>query len=144
MQFAAAGGGGAGCPAASVYGHAEASTPLLEETLQGPVYLRSSDHKLPDLVIALHGIVNVEVSARIDSIKGGIRATFEDIPDVPVEHFAIAMQGGAKGLLTNSRNVCERTYRMKVRLGAQNKKQTTLRPRLQANCKKARKKKRGR
>ncbi len=144
VQFAAGGGGGAGCPAASIYGHAEARTPLLEETLQGPVYLRSSDHKLPDLVVALRGIVDVEVSARIDSIKGGIRATFEDIPDVPVESFAIAMQGGRKGLLTNSRNVCERTYKMKAELGAQNKKQITLRPPLGANCKVRKAKKRGR
>ena len=93
-------------------------------------------------MIALHGIVDVEVSARIDSIKGGIRASFSDVPDVPVESFAIAMQGGAKGLLTNSRNVCERSYRMKVELGAQNKKQITLQPRLGAKCK-ARKAKRG-
>jgi hypothetical protein len=135
VQFAAAGGNGAGCPAASIYGHAEARTPLLDETLQGPVYLRSSNNKLPDLVIALHGIVDVEVSARIDSIKGGIRAAFQDIPDVPVQSFAIAMQGGKKGLLTNSRNVCERSYRMKAELGAQNKKQITLKPPLTANCK---------
>jgi hypothetical protein len=43
------------CPAASIYGHAKAITPLLDAPLTGPVYLRSSDHKLPDLVADLDG-----------------------------------------------------------------------------------------
>ena len=125
VQFAAA----TACPAASIYGHAEAKTPLLEETLSGPVYLRSSDHKLPDLVADLHGIVDVEVVGRIDSIKGGIRANFESIPDVPVESFTISMQGGKKGLLVNSRNICAHTYRINAEFSAQNGKEATLRPR---------------
>jgi hypothetical protein len=128
------------CPPGSIYGHATARTPLLEETLQGPVYLRSSNHKLPDMVAALHGIVDVEVSGRIDSIGGGIRASFESVPDVPVESFTISMQGGKKGLLVNSRNICARTYRMSAEFVAQNGKETTLRPKLRANCSKAKRK----
>ena len=38
------------CPADSVYGHAVAYTPLFDEPLRGDVYLRSSQHRLPDLV----------------------------------------------------------------------------------------------
>lgn len=129
VQFAAN-----ACPAGSIYGHAEARTPLLDETLQGPIYLRSSNHKLPDLVAFLHGIVDVEVVGRIDSIKGGIRASFESVPDVPVESFTIAMQGGKKGLLVNSRNICASTYRINAEFNAQNGKEITLRPKLQAKC----------
>jgi uncharacterized repeat protein (TIGR01451 family) len=122
------------CPAASIYGHATARTPLLDETLQGPIYLRSSNHTLPDLVADLHGIVDVEVDARIDSLKGGIRASFESIPDVPVESLTIAMKGGSRGLLVNSRSLCAHDYRAVAQLKAQNGKKATLRPRLSAKC----------
>jgi hypothetical protein len=135
VQFAAGGGNGEQCPAGSIYGHAVAKTPLLDEELQGPVYLRSSNHKLPDLVADLHGIVNVEVVGRIDSIKGGIRASFEQIPDAPVESFEITMQGGKKGLLVNSRNICANTYRMNVEFKGQTGKDATLTPKVQAACK---------
>jgi hypothetical protein len=134
VQFAAGGGNGAGCPPGSIYGHAAATTPLLDETLSGPVYLRSSSHKLPDLVAALHGIVDVEVDGRIDSIGGGIRANFESIPDAPVSSFTITMRGGKKGLLVNSRSICAHTYRIDAGFKAQNGKEATLEPSLQAKC----------
>ncbi len=60
--------------------HGPAWTPLLDEPLQGPVYLRSSNHKLPDLVFDLHGLVDVEVAVRIGSERGGIRASLESVP----------------------------------------------------------------
>jgi uncharacterized repeat protein (TIGR01451 family) len=137
VQFAAD-----ACPAGSIYGHAEAKTPLLDETLRGPVFLRSSNNKLPDLVAELHGIVDVEVVGRIDSIRGGIRASFESVPDVPVESFTITMQGGKKGLLVNSRDICARTYRINAAFKGQNGKETTIRPKLKAKCGKASKAKR--
>lgn len=130
VQFAAD-----ACPTGSVYGHAVAKTPLLDEELSGPVYLRSSDHKLPDLVADLHGIVDVEVIGRIDSVKGGIRANFESIPDAPVESFTISMQGGKKGLLVNSRNICANTYKVKAEFKGQNGKEATLTPKMRAACK---------
>jgi hypothetical protein len=43
------------CPKGSIYGQARAVTPLLDQPLEGPLYLRSSDNPLPDLVVALHG-----------------------------------------------------------------------------------------
>jgi uncharacterized repeat protein (TIGR01451 family) len=134
VQFAAN-----ACPAGSIYGHAVAKTPLLDEELQGPVYLRSSDHKLPDLVADLHGIVDVEVVGRVDSIRGGIRASFEQIPDAPVETFTITMQGGKKGLLVNSRNICAHDYRLNAEFKGQNGKEATLTPQMAASCKAQRK-----
>jgi hypothetical protein len=45
--------------------------------LTGPVYLRSSDNLLPDLVVALRGPdaqpIEVELAGRTDSKHGGIR-----------------------------------------------------------------------
>jgi hypothetical protein len=122
------------CPKRSIYGHASAKTPLLEETLRGPVYLRSSNHTLPDLVAELHGLIEVEVVGRIDSIKGQIRANFESIPDAPVQSFTIAMQGGAKGLLVNSKDICAHAFRLKAHFGAQNGREATLHPKLKAPC----------
>jgi hypothetical protein len=85
VQFNAGAGNGEQCPKGSVYGKAKATSPLLDETLSGPVYLRSSEHELPDLVAALHSPkVDINLVGRIDSVGGGIRTTFEGVPDAPV------------------------------------------------------------
>jgi len=96
------------CPAASVYGHARAFTPLLADPMEGPAYLRSSGNTLPDLVFALRGQgIEVNVAGRIDSVKGGIRGTFPVIPDAPVTKFVLRMNSGKRGVLVNStRNLC--------------------------------------
>ncbi len=133
VQFAAEGGNGAGCPAGAVYGEATAWSPLLEEPLSGPVYLRSSENNLPDLVVALHGLVDIELSSRIDSVKGGIRSTFAAIPDAPVSRFVLEMQGARKGLIVNSRNLCAAPGRAKARLGAQNGRVQSTRPAVRAS-----------
>lgn len=127
------------CPPASVYGHAVARTPLFDTPLEGPVYLRSSSNPLPDLVAALRGPVlqpiEVDLVGRIDSVNGGIRNTFDVVPDAPVDTFTLTMQGGAKGLLVNSTNLCAKTYRANARFVGQNGKATTLRPPLRSACK---------
>ncbi|HEY2333555.1 MAG TPA: hypothetical protein VGH58_00920 [Solirubrobacterales bacterium] len=143
VQFAAA-----QCPAASVYGKATATTPLLDGPLSGPVYLRSSSHELPDLVVALKGQVEVVLDGRIDSVNGGIRTTFEAAPDAPVSKFTLQMQGGKKGLLVNSANLCAhpKANRAIALLEGQNGKAFDTEPALANSCKKAKRhhKKRGR
>jgi hypothetical protein len=137
VQFAAN-----ACPKASVYGWAKARTPLFTQMFEGPVYLRSSNHKLPDLVAALKGPVAFNLVARIDSKNKGIRNTFESPPDVPVSKFILYMKGGSKGLLVNSRNICNQTYRSNVNTRGQNGRLTTLKPVLKnSRCKKGKKKK---
>jgi hypothetical protein len=122
------------CPAGSVYGHAKAISPLLDKSLEGPVYLRSSNNPLPDLVVALHGEVDVDLAGRIDSVNGGIRTSFKAIPDAPVTRFVLEMRGGKKGLLVNSRNLCEAPGRADVDLNAQNGKSADQNPRLITAC----------
>ncbi len=134
VQFAAGAGNGAGCPAASIYGQATAYTPLLSEPLSGNVYLRSSDHNLPDLVAALHGLVDVEAVARIDSSHGGIRATFSETPDAPLEKVVVKMQGGKKGLIVNSTDLCTRPHRANLHLSAHNGKELSTDPLVRAQC----------
>jgi uncharacterized repeat protein (TIGR01451 family) len=138
VQFAA--NGGAGCPKAAQYGYARAWSPLVEEVLQGPVYLRSSNHKLPDLVAALHGIVDVNIVGRIDSFHGGIRSSFETVPDAAVTKFILNMQGGKKGLVVNSRNLCAGKNRADARFTGQNGVRSNSRPLVKPSCGKKRKK----
>jgi hypothetical protein len=111
------------CPAASVYGYARAESPLLDKELAGPVYLVSSNHVLPDLLADLRGQVEIQLHGVIKSVKHGrIRTTFSPVPDVPVKKFTLTMQGGKKGLIQNSRNLCTHRYFSKLSFLAQNGK----------------------
>jgi hypothetical protein len=129
VQFAAN-----SCPAASVYGHVKAITPLLDDPLQGPVYLRSSNHNLPDVVFVFKGQIEAQASLRIDSVKGGLRASLEGAPDVPLTKVILDMQGGQKGLLVNSRNVCAKTYRASAELTAHSGKEYEVKPAVKSDC----------
>lgn len=129
VQFAAD-----NCPAASVYGFAKAVTPLLDKPLEGPVYMRSSNNPLPDLVADLKGQFDIELAGRIDSENGGIRNTFETVPDAPVTKFVLRMKGGKKSLLVNSRNLCKAKARAKVRMVGQNGKRHNEAPLVQTSC----------
>ncbi|HUC06681.1 MAG TPA: hypothetical protein VMR96_01210, partial [Solirubrobacterales bacterium] len=96
------------CPKKAIYGYAEAKSPLLKKKLKGPVYLTSSKHELPDLVADLRGQVNIQLYGVISSKNGGIKTVFNNLPDVPVNNFILRMKGGkSKGLLVNSRNLCQ-------------------------------------
>jgi hypothetical protein len=123
VQFAAK-----ACPKGSVYGYAKAWSPLLDRPLQGPVYLRSSNHPLPDLVAALGGQIEVDLVGRIDSVHGGIRTSFESVPDAPVSKFILNMQGGGRGLLINSTDICRGKHAANATFTAQNGKTQQLRP----------------
>ena len=140
VQYAAGQGFGSQCPAGSVYGWATAYTPLLEEPLEGPVRLRSSNHNLPDLVASLHGIADIEAVARIDSKEGGLRATFEGLPDAPITKVTVQMGGGAKGLIVNSTNICQGAHRADATYTAQSGRLSEGHPALQAKCAKGKKK----
>jgi len=122
------------CPKKSVYGRATATTPLLGKPLSGPVYLRSSSNPLPDLVAHLEGQVDIDLVGRIDSFHGGIRTTFDRVPDVPVSTFKMILPGGKHGLLVASRNLCQKPVKAIVRFKAQNGKKANKRPRLRTPC----------
>ena len=110
------------CPSDSIYGFAEATTPLLDGPLKGPVYLRSNpEHSLPDLVAALHGQVDVELSGVTDTVHGRLRNTFSMVPDVPVSRFVLTIRGGQhRGLLVNTRNLCRHKLFSRVEFNGQN------------------------
>jgi hypothetical protein len=134
------------CPKGAIYGFAKAFTPLLDKPLSGPVYLRSSSHQLPDLVVDLNGQVEVVVAGRVDTGKnGGIRNTFEATPDAPVSKFVLEMQGAKKGLLVNSEDICRKDQKALAHFTAQNGKVFDAKPLVKNDCKgKAKKGRKGR
>jgi hypothetical protein len=132
------------CPRGSVYGHVRAFTPLLEAPMEGPAYLRSSAHTLPDLVFALRGHgIEVDVAGRIDAYKGGIRGTFPTIPDAPVSKFVLKMNGGKRGVLVNAENLCKGRQLATARLLGHANRGWRLHPEVKAKCPKSKKKGRG-
>ncbi len=130
VQFAAK-----ACPPGSVIGTAKATSPLIDGALEGPVVMRSSNNKLPDLVATLNGIIEFSVSSRIDSFKKRIRSTFEALPDVPVDSFELRMAGGQKGLIVNSADLCKVTSKALVELEGQNGSEHVSKPKVKADCK---------
>ena len=114
--------------------YARAFTPLLGKPLEGPVYLRSSNNPLPDLVAHLEGQVDIDLVGRIDSFKGGIRTTFDRVPDVPVSKFVMTLPGGKHGLLVASRNLCKKPVKAIVQLKGQNGKKANKRQKLRTPC----------
>jgi hypothetical protein len=131
------------CPAAAIYGTATVTTPLLDYPLTGPVYLRSSNNPLPDLVPDLRGPafqpIKLEAAGRTDSFNEGIRNSFDFVPDAPFTKLVLKMQGGKKSLLRNSTDICARKNRATVKYSAHNGLTHTARPALKAQCgKKAR------
>ncbi len=129
------------CPSDSVIGFAKAETPLLEKPLEGPVYLRSggNNRKLPDIVAALNGQIDIALVGHVESVPGRLRTTFSTVPDAPISKFTLSLDGGNKGLLENGTNLCAQTLRASVDIGGQNGKTANQSPVLQAPCPRKRK-----
>ena len=131
------------CPPLSVLGHAKATTPLLDQPLEGPVYFRSNggERELPDVVADLRGPIHVTLVGFVDAVhkKGSevsrIRTRFMNVPDAPVSRFEMSLFGGKKrGLLENSRNLCQTDRRAKLRFTAQNGLVQASEPRIVTSC----------
>lgn len=126
------------CPLGSQIGTASAITPLLDEPLTGPVVLRSSSHRIPDILADLRGSgIEIQVQGRVSSSKdGGLRGSFEVLPDAPVTRFTMNLFGGRKGLLQNAENLCAKRQFGRAVFVAQDKAVARLRPRLSVRCRK--------
>jgi hypothetical protein len=99
----------ANCPAASIVGHATASTPVLPVPLSGPAYFVShGGEAFPDLIIVLQGYgttVHLVGTTFID--KAGITSsTFKSVPDVPVGTFELTLPQGQYSALAANGNLC--------------------------------------
>ena len=79
-------------------------------------------------MLSLHGLIDIDAVARIDSKHGGIRTTMTGLPDAPITRVVLDMRGGQKGLIVNSTNICRGRHRASVRALGQNNKGLTRRP----------------
>ncbi len=87
----------AGCPAASIIGHATVKTPLLPVPLTGPAYFVShGGEAFPSLVIVLQGYgITVNLVGTTFISKAGITSTtFKTVPDVPFSTFELTLPQG--------------------------------------------------
>jgi hypothetical protein len=95
----------AGCPAASVIGHARAITPILPVPLEGPAYFVShGGEAFPSLIIVLQGYgVRIDLVGTTFINKAGITSsTFKTVPDQPVTSFELTLpQGRFSALASN-------------------------------------------
>jgi hypothetical protein len=129
------------CPPSTVIGFAKADTPLLDRPLEGPVYLRNGPHKLPDIVAALSGqIGEIDLVGRVDSINNRLRTTFGAVPDAPISHFTLSLDGGHRGLIESTEGLCVMQQRADVQMVGQNGKVIKARKKIQLPCGKKSKK----
>jgi hypothetical protein len=106
------------------------------EPLTGPIFLRSSEHPLPDVAAALHSQeINVDLVGRVDSVKGDqIRNTFEAVPDAPVSSADFYFDGKSKGLFENSTNLRVAKHLATVKFTGHNGKHANYSTPLMASC----------
>ena len=101
---------GSACPEASKIGTVEATTPLLEETLSGGVYVGTQESddplsgKMFRMFIALNseerGVrVKLPGQIRIPPNGGRIETTFDNNPQVPVSKIELKLKGGPRAPL---------------------------------------------
>ncbi|HTA15369.1 MAG TPA: hypothetical protein VK781_10990 [Solirubrobacteraceae bacterium] len=97
----------AGCPAASVVGHASAITPVLPVPVSGPAYFVSyGAAKFPELVIVLQGYgvtIDLHGETFINSRTNITSSTFRRVPDVPITSFELSLPEGPNSALVAPR-----------------------------------------
>jgi len=108
------------CPERLAVGSATAVTPLLKDPLRGKAYfVRNPARRIPDLVVALKGQVDVDVTGKISIPRNlTLATTFDTIPDVPITKFTLNLVAGRSGPIGTIGNLCSKRIRkgMKARL----------------------------
>ncbi len=114
----------AACPAASLIGHAEATTPLVPVSLEGPAYFVSNGNaKFPELIMVLSGYgVTIQIHGETLISKEGITSsTFSQVPDVPYSSSTLTLpEGPYSALASPNGNLCTDKLVMPTTFIAQN------------------------
>jgi hypothetical protein len=108
----------AGCPAASVVGHAKVITPLIPVPLEGPAYFVSNGGEaFPNLIVVLQGYgVTIDLVGDTFISKAGITSsTFKTVPDAPVGSFELVLPQDSYSALTANGDLCAPTRTVLVR-----------------------------
>ena len=119
------------CPADTAIGTARVTTPVLDQPLDGTVYLvqgirtgpgGQQIRTLPALLVTLRGAVALDLRGQtsVDSASRLV-TTFPTAPDVPFSSFALTIGGGRGGILvvTGHANVCRGQQTALAAFGAQ-------------------------
>ncbi len=107
----------AGCPPASIIGHAKAITPILPVPLEGPAYFVSHGGEgWPSLVVVLQGYgFTIDLTGTTFISKAGVTSTtFKTVPDEPVTSFELTLPEGPYSALTALGNLCSTTNTVTV------------------------------
>lgn len=111
------------CPASTLIGSANVTTPLLSSPLTGKVYLVQgyayvNGHKVrsfPAMLVALRGQTAIDLNAQTSVSKHSqLVTTFSSLPDLPMSSFTLTINGGKKGILVANNNLCKRAQKAGV------------------------------
>jgi uncharacterized repeat protein (TIGR01451 family) len=111
-QLGLGNGEAVGCPDGSKIGTVSATTPLLDETLTGGVYIRSQASDDPQsgdmfrMAIVLENkergiLVKLPGQIRVNADTGRIVTEFDDNPQIPVDHIQLQLKSGPRAPLVN-------------------------------------------
>ena len=93
------------CPLASKIGTVEVDTPLLDQPLNGDVFLAAQGDHPFDTLVAIYmvvrgpGIVG-KLAGRVDLANGVVKTTVVDNPQVPFDSLTVKLKSGDRGALT--------------------------------------------
>ncbi len=113
----------AGCPSASLVGHATALTPELPVPLVGPVYFVSNGGEaFPNLIMVLQGVgVTIDlVGDTFISHAGITSSTFKQVPDAPITSFDLNLPEGKFSALAANGSLCKSKLVMPTAFVGQN------------------------
>ncbi len=101
------------CPESLAIGTATAITPLLRDPLRGKAYfVRNPARRIPDLVVALKGQVDIDVTGRVTIPRDlTLATTFDTVPDVPITKFTLNLVAGRSGPIGTIGNLCSARVR---------------------------------
>lgn len=129
----------ADCPRATRIGMARVFSPVLNDTLGGPVYFvqgirvdpetGARIRTLPTLLVKLNGEIRIDLRATTDVRRGHLVSVFPSVPDAPVSRFDMRLKGGKGGVLaaTGRPRICGRRQVAISRVIGHNGKRTPQR-----------------
>jgi hypothetical protein len=103
------------CPEGSKLGTVQVRSPLLEEELEGTIYLAAQEENPFHSLIALYLVVESERfgltlklpgEVKPDPTTGQLTATFDDNPQLPFEELTLHLRGGGPRSLMATPEVC--------------------------------------
>jgi hypothetical protein len=132
------------CAGRAAIGTVSVDTPLLEKPLSGNAYAVSGYGKLPHLAFILGGQVTLIPEAESSSVnRGHLKTVVPVVPDASIGHFHLALFGGQKGYIINTRGLCSSRAVTTVEYIAQSGKKLTQHVTVNSACGSKGKKKKG-